>query len=65
MSIDVTETDWDTRYSEGYDDGYAGHSRKSDDSAYLSGYFDGLDEAEEEEEWDDYDYDYSDYSDED
>lgn len=65
MSIDVTETDIDSMYNDGYDHGYAGHAKFSDNPSYLEGYYDGLQDADDEEDFTDGDYDLAWYDDED
>lgn len=41
MSVDVTETAGDEDYNDGYDDGYNGYSKRSNEPDYLQGFYDG------------------------
>lgn len=46
MSIDL-EAESNQLYNEGFDDGYNGYDKNSNDPDYLQGYYDGLEEAED------------------
>lgn len=43
MSVETVEDN----YNRGYDDGVAGRPKASENADYLSGYYDGSDEADE------------------